>query len=426
MSLGDRLQHAWNAFTNRDPTALYVNTGPGYSYRPDRRPLPRSSERSSVAAIVTRMAIDAATIDIEHVRLDDNDRFKEVVDSGLNYCLNTSANIDQTGFAFKVDLYKTLLEIGVVAIVPVETSINPDKTESYRIENMRIGEIVEWFPKHVKVSLYDERIGKRQEIVLPKYQVGIVENPFYSTMNSPNSTFQRLNRKLNLLDYVDEQSSSGKLDLIIQLPYTIKSDSRRQQAELRRQTIETQLVGSKYGIAYTDATEKITQLNRPVENNLLTQVQNLKEDLYSELCITKEILNNTADEKTMNNYYSRTVEPILTAVVDEMNRKFLSKTARSQQYKHKIAFFRDQFSLLSLTDIASVGDSLTRNEIITSNEMRQHIGMKPSTDPNADVLRNKNIAPSEYNQYPGEPNVGGTEPPIETEPPAEVLVSELE
>ena len=245
-------------------------------------------------------------------------------------------------------------------------------------------------------------------------------------MNSPNSTFQRLNRKLNLLDYVDEQSSSGKLDLIIQLPYTIKSDSRRQQAELRRQTIETQLVGSKYGIAYTDATEKITQLNRPVENNLLTQVQNLKEDLYSELCITKEILNNTADEKTMNNYYSRTIEPILTAVCDEMNRKFLSKTARSQQYKHKIAFFRDQFSLLSLTDIASVGDSLTRNEIITSNEMRQHIGMKPSTDPNADVLRNKNIAPSEYNQYSGEPNVGGTETPMETEPPAEVLVSELE
>ena len=425
MSLGDRLQHAWNAFTNRDPTALYVSTGPGYSYRPDRRPLPRSSERSSVAAIVTRMAIDA-TIDIEHIRLDENDRFKEVIDSGLNYCLNTSANIDQTGFAFKVDLYKTLLEVGVIAIVPVETSIDPDRTESYRIENMRIGEIVEWFPKHVKVSLYDERIGKRQEIVLPKSQVGIVENPFYSTMNSPNSTFQRLNRKLNLLDYVDEQSSSGKLDLIIQLPYTIKSEGRRQQAELRRKTIETQLVGSKYGIAYTDATEKITQLNRPVENNLLTQVQNLKEDLYSELCITKEILNNTADEKTMNNYYSRTIEPILTAVCDEMNRKFLSKTARSQQYKHKIAFFRDQFSLLSLTDIATVGDSLTRNEILTSNEIRQHIGVKPSTDPNADVLRNKNIAPSEYSQYPEVADAGNAAIQPETEEPAEVLVSELE
>lgn len=390
MGLTDRLKHAWNAFTNRDPTGYYQNTGMGYSYRPDRPRLTRGNERSIVTSVYNRIALDASAISIQHVRLDNNDRFKEVIESGLNTCLTLDTNADQTGRAFIQDIVMSMLDEGSVAIVPVDTSFDPEVTNSYEILSMRTGKIVEWYPKHVKVNVYNERTGRRQDIVVPKNTVGIVENPLYAVINEPNSTMQRLIRKLNLLDVVDEQSSSGKLDLIIQLPYVIKTEARRKQADQRRKDIEMQLSGSKYGIAYTDGTEHITQLNRPVDNNLMKQIEYLTNMLYSQLGITQAILDGSADDKTMLNYYNRTIEPIISAIVDEMKRKFLTKTARSQ--RQSILFFRDPFKLVPVNDMAEIADKFTRNEIMTSNEIRQIIGMKPSDDPKADELRNSNIA----------------------------------
>lgn len=390
MGLGTRLQHAWNAFVNnRDPTMQYRDIGASYSYRPDRPRLTRGNERSIVTSVYNRIAIDCAAIDIKHVRLDDNERFKEEIDSGLNNCLSIEANIDQSGRAFIQDVVMSMLDEGCVAIIPVETDKDPILTDSYKILSMRTGKILEWYPAHVKVRAYDERTGRKEDIVLPKARVGIVENPLYAVINEPNSTMQRLIRKLCLLDAIDEQSGSGKLDLIIQLPYIIKTEARRQQAENRRKDIEMQLAGSKYGIAYTDGTEHITQLNRPVENNLMKQIEYLTQMLYSQLGITQAVLEGTADEQTMLNYYDRTIEPILSAIVDEMKRKFLSKTARSQ--KQSIEFYRDPFRLVPVNNIADIADKFTRNEILTSNEIRQIIGMKPSDDPKADQLINSNI-----------------------------------
>lgn len=390
MGLGTRLQHAWNAFVNnRDPTMQYRDIGASYSYRPDRPRLTRGNERSIVTSVYNRIAIDCAAIDIKHVRLDDNERFKEEIDSGLNNCLSVEANIDQSGRAFIQDVVMSMLDEGCVAIIPVETDKDPILTDSYKILSMRTGKILEWYPSHVKVRAYDERTGRKEDIVLPKARVGIVENPLYAVINEPNSTMQRLIRKLCLLDAIDEQSGSGKLDLIIQLPYIIKTEARRQQAENRRKDIEMQLAGSKYGIAYTDGTERITQLNRPVENNLMKQIEYLTQMLYSQLGITQAVLDGTADEQTMLNYYDRTIEPILSAIVDEMKRKFLTKTARSQ--KQSIEFYRDPFRLVPVNNIADIADKFTRNEILTSNEIRQIIGMKPSDDPKADQLINSNI-----------------------------------
>lgn len=390
MGLGTRLQHAWNAFVNnRDPTMQYRDIGASYSYRPDRPRLTRGNERSIVTSVYNRIAIDCAAIDIKHVRLDDNERFKEEIDSGLNNCLSIEANIDQSGRAFIQDVVMSMLDEGCVAIIPVETDKDLILTDSYKILSMRTGKILEWYPAHVKVRAYDERTGRKEDIVLPKARVGIVENPLYAVINEPNSTMQRLIRKLCLLDAIDEQSGSGKLNLIIQLPYIIKTEARRQQAENRRKDIEMQLAGSKYGIAYTDGTEHITQLNRPVENNLMKQIEYLTQMLYSQLGITQAVLEGTADEQTMLNYYDRTIEPILSAIVDEMKRKFLSKTARSQ--KQSIEFYRDPFRLVPVNNIADIADKFTRNEILTSNEIRQIIGMKPSDDPKADQLINSNI-----------------------------------
>lgn len=390
MGLTDRLKHAWNAFTNRDPTDYYQNTGMSYSYRPDRPRLTRGNERSIVTSVYNRIALDASAIAIQHVRLDDNGRFKEVIESGLNNCLTLDANVDQTGRAFVQDIVMSMLDEGSVAIIPVDTSLDPKVTNSYDILSMRTGKIVEWFPQHVRVNVYNERTGHREDIVVPKNTVSIVENPLYAVINEPNSTMQRLIRKLNLLDVVDEQSSSGKLDLIIQLPYVIKTDARRQQADQRRKDIEMQLAGSKYGIAYTDGTERITQLNRPVDNNLMKQIEYLTNLLYSQLGITQAILDGSADDKTMLNYYNRTIEPIISAIVDEMKRKFLTKTARSKL--QSILFFRDPFKLVPVNDMAEIADKFTRNEILTSNEIRQIIGMKPADDPKADQLVNSNIA----------------------------------
>lgn len=390
MGLGTRLQHAWNAFVNnRDPTMQYRDIGASYSYRPDRPRLTRGNERSIVTSVYNRIAIDCAAIDIKHVRLDGNERFKEEIDSGLNNCLSIEANIDQSGRAFIQDVVMSMLDEGCVAIIPVETDKDPILTDSYKILSMRTGKILEWYPSHVKIRAYDERTGRKEDIVLPKARVGIVENPLYAVINEPNSTMQRLIRKLCLLDAIDEQSGSGKLDLIIQLPYIIKTEARRQQAENRRKDIEMQLAGSKYGIAYTDGTERITQLNRPVENNLMKQIEYLTQMLYSQLGITQAVLDGTADEQTMLNYYDRTIEPILSAIVDEMKRKFLTKTARSQ--KQSIEFYRDPFRLVPVNNIADIADKFTRNEILTSNEIRQIIGMKPSDDPKADQLVNSNI-----------------------------------
>lgn len=389
MGFTDRLQHAWNAFVNRDPTGSYVNIGGGYSQRPDRTRFTRGNERSIVTSVYNRIALDAAAIAIKHCKLDENGRFVSEMNSSLNSCLNIEANLDQTGRAFLQDLYMSLLDEGCIAVVPVETSLNPDKTGAYDILSMRVGRVVEWYPSHVRVSVYDERIGRKREITVPKKTVAIIENPLYAVMNEPNSTMQRLIRKLNLLDHIDEQSGAGKLDLIIQLPYIIKSDARRQQAEQRRKDIEMQLAGSKYGIAYTDGTERITQLNRPVENNLMKQIEYLTSMLYSQLGITQTILDGTADEQTMLNYYSRSIEPLVAGVVDEMKRKFLTKTARSQ--KQSIMFFRDPFKLVPVNNMAEIADKFTRNEVMTSNEIRQVIGMKPSDDPKADQLRNSNL-----------------------------------
>ena len=391
MTFGSRLKHAWNAFigSNRDPTR-YRDIGPGYSYRPDRPRPSRGNERSIVTAIINRIAMDAAAIDIKHVKLDENGRYKEDVDSGLNNCLNLEANIDQSGRAFRQDVFMSILDEGCVAMVPVETSIDPNITDSYKIHTMRTGQILEWHPKHIRVRAYDDRTGRREDIVIPKSTTAIIENPLYAVMNEPNSTLQRLIRKLNLLDAVDEQSSSGKLDLIIQLPYVIKTDARRKQADNRRKDIEDQLSGSKYGIAYTDGTERITQLNRPVENNLMKTIEYLTSMLYSQLGITQAVMDGTADEKTMLNYHNRTIEPLVAAVVDEMKRKFLTKTARSQN--QSILFFRDPFKLVPVGEVAEIADKFTRNEIATSNEMRQAIGWNPSNDPKADELRNKNLS----------------------------------
>ena len=390
MGFTNRLQHAWNAFMNRSPTNYYRDIGGSYTYRPDRIRLARRNERSIVTSVYNRIALDVSAIDVKHVRLDENNRFKEEVDSGLNNCLTLDANLDQTGRALMQDIVMSLLDEGSVAIVPTDTTFNPDVTTSYDILTMRVGKIIEWYPNKVMVRVYNEKCGKRRDIIVPKSTVAIIENPLYAVMNEPNSTMQRLIRKLNLLDAIDEQSGSGKLDLIIQLPYTIKSDLRRQQAEQRRKDIEMQLAGSKYGIAYTDATERVTQLNRPVENNLMKQIEYLTSMLYSQLGITQSILDGSADDKTMLNYYNRTIEPIIAAIVDEMKRKFLTKTARSQ--RQSILFVRNPFNLVPVNDIAEIADKFTRNEIMTSNEIRQIIGMMPSDDPKADELVNSNIA----------------------------------
>lgn len=389
MGLTDRLQHAWNAFVNnRDPTYSYHDSGASHYYRPDRVRFSRGNERSIVTSVYNRIAMDAAAIDIRHVRLDENERYVGTINSGLNNCLTIEANIDQTGRAFLQDIFMSLLDEGCIAIVPTDTSINPRVTTSYDILSMRTGKIVDWMPDKVKVRLYNEKKGEKEEIILPKKQVAIVENPLYAVINEKSSTMQRLVRKLNLLDAIDEQSGSGKLDLIIQLPYTVKSEARRKQADERRKDILEQLKGP-LGIAYTDGTEKIVQLNRPLENNLMSQIEYLTSMLYSQLGITQSILDGTADEKTMLNYYSRTIEPLISAVVDEMKRKFLTKTARSQL--QSIMYFRDPFSLVPVNNIAEIADKFTRNEIMTSNEIRQVIGMKPSDDPKADQLINSNL-----------------------------------
>ena len=390
MGFLDRLQHGWNAFVkNRDPTPSYAYYGDSYFYRPDRPRFTRGNERTITTSVYNRIALDVASIDVKHCRLDDNGRFKSEITSGLNTCLNLEANLDQTGRAFRQDVVMSMLDEGCIAIVPIETTLDPKISESYDISSMRVGKILEWYPAHVKVRVYNEKTGKKEDIVVPKKTVGIVENPLFAVINEPNSTMQRLVRKLALLDQIDEQSGSGKLDLIIQLPYVIKTEARRNQAEDRRKDIERQLSGSKYGIAYTDGTERITQLNRPVENNLMKQIEYLTSMLYSQLGITQTILDGTADDKTMLNYYSRTVEPIISAIVDEMKRKFLSKTARTQG--QTILFFRDPFKLVPVNDIAEIADKFARNEIMTSNEIRQVIGMMPSDDPKADQLVNSNI-----------------------------------
>ena len=390
-TIGSRLKHAWNAFVNnKDPTIRYQDYGSGYSIRPDRPRLTRGNERSIVTSVYNRIALDAAAISIQHCKLDEDGRFLNPINSKLNQCLNLEANIDQTGRAFMQDIVMSMIDEGCVAMVPVETTADPKLTESYDILQMRTGKILEWYPRHVRVRIYNDRTGQKEEITLPKSMVGIVENPLFAVMNEPSSTMQRLIRKLSLLDVTDEQTASGKLDLIIQLPYIIKSEARRQQAEQRRKDIEMQLAGSKYGIAYTDGTEKITQLNRSLENNLMKQIEYLTSMLYSQLGITQTILDGTADEKTMLNYYSRTIEPIVSAIVDEMKRKFLSKTARAQN--QSIVFFRDPFKLVPVADLAELGDKMTRNEILTSNEIRQIMGFKPSDDPKADQLINSNIS----------------------------------
>lgn len=382
------LTHGWNAFQNRDPTYVSRGTGPGYAQRPDRTRLTRGNERSIITSIFNRIALDAAAVKINHCKIDENGRFESIIKSSLNECLTVEANIDQTSRAFIQDAVMSMFDEGSVALVPVDTTINPNITGAYDVCTMRTGKILEWRPQSVKVRVYNDRTGVKEDIELPKKSVAIIENPLYAVMNEPNSTLQRLIRKLNLLDVIDEQSGSGKLDLIVQLPYVVKSPTRKEQAEKRRKDIEEQLKGP-YGIAYVDGTEKIIQLNRPVENNLMKQIEYLMNMLYSQLGITQAILDGTADEQTMLNYYSRTIEPILSAIVDEMKRKFLTKTARTKM--QTITFFRDPFTLVPINNIADIADKFTRNEILTSNEIRQIIGMRPSKDPKADELRNSNL-----------------------------------
>lgn len=389
LNLSTRLAHAWNAFTSRDPTQ-YIITGPGYSSRPDRPRLSRGNEKSIATSIFNRIALDVSSVNIKHCRLDKNGRYVEDIDSSLNNCLNLEANKDQTGRAFIQDVVLSMLDEGCVALVPVETTIDPKSSNSYQIDSMRTGKITEWYPDMVRVRLYNDRTGEKEEILLPKNQVAIIENPLYAVVNEYNSTMQRLIRKLSLLDVTDEQTASGKLDLIIQLPYVIKTEARRAQVERRRKDIIDQLTGSQYGIAYTDGTEKIIQLNRSLENNLLKQVEYLTNMVYSQLGITQSVLDGTADEKTMLNYMNRTVEPIISAIVDELKRKFLTKTARSQL--QSIVYFIDPFRLVPANDIAEIADKLKRNEIMTSNEIRQIVGMQPSKDPKADKLVNSNIS----------------------------------
>ena len=402
MTFGSRFKNAWNAFFNRAPTeTAYRDYGPSSYIRPDRPRFNYGNERSIITAIFNRIALDVSAIDIFEVETDGDNRFLSIKKTGLNNCLTLEANIDQTGRAFRLDVAMSMLDEGVVALVPIETTVDPLKTSSYDILSMRTGKVVEWYPRYVKVEVYNDRTGKKEKIVLPKSVVSIVENPFYAVMNAPNSTLKRLIRKLNILDAIDEQSGSGRLDLIIQLPYTIKTDTRRQQAEQRRSDIEKQLTGSKYGIAYADGTERIVQLNRPVENNLLTQIKYLTELLFSQLGITQAILDGSAGEVEMLNYNNRIIEPILSAIVDEMKRKFLTKTARSQN--RSIMFFRDPFKLVPVSQLAEISDKMTRNEIMTSNEVRQIIGLRPSDDPAADELRNKNLSqPVGSSQAPSE------------------------
>lgn len=391
ISVGSRFKKAWNIFRNKDPSYEYRDLGISYSYRPERIRFTRGNERTIVTSIYNRIALDVSSITLQHVRLDENGRYLNTINSGLNNCLTLEANIDQTSREFIQDVVMSMFDEGCVAIVPVDIDrdIDPEVSGSYDIDTMRTGKILEWYPRHVKVRVYNDQTGHKEDVVCSKETVAIIENPFYSIMNEPNSMVQRLIRKLNLLDVVDEQTSSGKLDLIIQLPYIIKTDARRQQAEKRRKDIEDQLAGSKYGIAYTDGTEKITQLNRSVENNLLKQIEYLTNLVYGQLGITTSIMDGTADERTMLNYNNRTVEPIVSAIVDSMKRRFLTKTARTQ--KQSIVFFRDPFRLVPVTDLAEIADKFTRNEIMTSNEIRQIVGMKPSDDPSADELRNKNL-----------------------------------
>jgi HK97 family phage portal protein len=401
MKFSERLKHSWNAFLGRD--APLSETGYASYLRPDRPRVSIGNDRSMISAIYNRIASDVSAINIQHVRVDSNGRYIETIDSGLNNCLTLSANIDQTGRAFIQDTVISLLDEGCVAIVPVKTTMDPLKTNSYDIQELRTGKILEWYPNHVKVQLYNESTGLKQDVILPKETCAIIENPFYSTMNEPSSTMQRLIKKLAMLDAVDEQSSAGKLDLIVQLPYVIKSEARQEQAEKRRKQIEEQLKDSKYGIAYTDGTEHITQLNRSLENNLLQQIQYLTDLLYSQLGMPKEVFNGTADEKTMLSYNTRTIEPIISAICDEMKRKFLTKTARTRG--QSIKFFTDPFKLVPVAQISEIADKFTRNEILSSNEIRQIIGFKPSDNPKADELRNKNLNESQQdsegydNQY---------------------------
>lgn len=417
MSFGSRLKHAWNAFTG-NVQMNYRDLGMSHSYRADRPRMSRGNERSIVTSVYNRIALDVAALNVQHVRLDENGRFLSVIDDGLNNCLTLEANVDQTARSFVQDVVISMFDEGSVAIVPVDTTTDPNVSGSYDIQSLRVGQILDWYPQHIRARVYNEQTGRKEDIVVPKSAVAIIENPLYAVINEPNSTMQRLIRKLNLLDVIDEQSGSGKLDLIIQLPYVIKTEARRQQAENRRKDIENQLSGSKYGIAYTDGTEHITQLNRSVNNNLMSQIEYLTSMLYSQLGITQSILDGTADEKTMLNYNNRTIEPIISAIVDEMKRKFLTKTARSQH--QSISFFRDPFKLVPVNDIAEIADKFTRNEIMTSNEIRQVVGMKPSEDQRADELRNKNLsAPSGSNQQ-------SEEAPITTDNSVEESASDLD
>lgn len=411
MGLMDRLQHGWNAFMNKDPTVIYRDVGVSHSQRPDRVRLTKGNERTIVTSIINRIGLDVAGLNITHCKVDENGRYLSSMNSSLNNCLNLEANLDQTGRAFIQDIVMSMLDEGVVAVVPIETDINPAVSGSYDILSMRTGKIIEWYPQHVKVRVYDERTGNKEDILISKRNVGIIENPLYAVLNETNSTLQRLMRKLSLLDIVDEQSSAGKLDLIIQLPYTIKSETRKAQADARKKDIETQLKDSKYGIAYVDATEKITQLNRPLENNLMKQIEYLTNMLFSQLGITQSILDGTADEQTLLNYHTRTIEPIVAAIVDEMKRKFLTKTARTQ--KQTITFFRDPFKLVPVGNIADIADKFTRNEILTSNEIRQIIGFKPSGDPKADELRNSNLNHPEDGQETAQTKLTEMNKPIE-------------
>lgn len=417
MSFGSRLKHAWNAFTG-NIQMNYRDLGMGYSYRADRPRMSRGNERSIVTSVYNRIALDVAALNVQHVRLDENGRFLSVIDDGLNNCLTLEANVDQTARSFIQDVVISMFDEGSVAIVPVDTTTDPNVSGSYDIQSLRVGQILDWYPQYIRTRVYNEQTGRKEDIVVPKSAVAIIENPLYAVINEPNSTMQRLIRKLNLLDVIDEQSGSGKLDLIIQLPYVIKTEARRQQAENRRKDIENQLSGSKYGIAYTDGTEHITQLNRSVNNNLMSQIEYLTSMLYSQLGITQSILDGTADEKTMLNYNNRTIEPIISAIVDEMKRKFLTKTARSQH--QSISFFRDPFKLVPVNEIAEIADKFTRNEIMTSNEIRQVVGMKPSDDPRADELRNKNLSePSGSDQQ-------SEEAPITTDNSVEESASDLD
>lgn len=417
MSFGSRLRHAWNAFTG-NVQMNYRDLGMSYSYRADRPRMSRGNERSIVTSVYNRIALDVAALNVQHVRLDENGRFLSVIDDGLNNCLTLEANVDQTARSFIQDVVISMFDEGSVAIVPVDTTTDPNVSGSYDIQSLRVGQILDWYPQYIRARVYNEQTGRKEDIVIPKSAVAIIENPLYAVINEPNSTMQRLIRKLNLLDVIDEQSGSGKLDLIIQLPYVIKTEARHQQAENRRKDIESQLSGSKYGIAYTDGTEHITQLNRSVNNNLMSQIEYLTSMLYSQLGITQSILDGTADEKTMLNYNNRTIEPIISAIVDEMKRKFLTKTARSQH--QSISFFRDPFKLVPVNEIAEIADKFTRNEIMTSNEIRQVVGMKPSEDPRADELRNKNLSePSGSDQQ-------SEETPTATDNSAEESASDLD